>query len=135
MANKKLVVSLLSLLVLIEYVLGGLVSFDDASDRGFQLTSHALNWPGVLPFAHRFFAVVLVAAWLIGSRSLRGSKSFRASHATLGLMVVQCIIGTLIPYTLQHPTVNAYIIIAHFGVSGLVIIETGFTWFYGWYEK
>jgi len=55
MANKKLVVSFLSVLVLVEYALGGLVSFDDTSDKGFQLTSHVLTWPAVLPFAHRFF--------------------------------------------------------------------------------
>jgi len=51
---------------------------------------------------------------------------------TLGLLILQCAIGALIPYTLSDPIINAYIIIAHFGVSGLVIIGTGFTWVHGW---
>ncbi|MBX8638311.1 MAG: hypothetical protein KIY11_08170 [Thermoplasmata archaeon] len=128
-------VSVLSLLVLVEYVLGGFVTFDDPSDAGFQLNSFILTGQGVLPLIHRIFAAVMIVAWVIGLRYLKGTAAYRMVHATLALMVVQSVIGALIPATLAQPLLNAFVIIAHFSFSGLVLATTGFTFYFGWVHK
>jgi heme A synthase len=135
MNSKRQVVLFLSLLVLAEYVLGGFVTFDDPTNAGFSLTSFSTSYPAVLPLIHRLFAVLLILAWIIGSFYLRGTAAFRPSHLTIALMFVQAIIGALIPATLSDGVLNAYVIIAHFSVSGLVIIGTGFTLYLGWFLK
>ncbi|MBX8634559.1 MAG: hypothetical protein KHF84_08675 [Thermoplasmata archaeon] len=135
MDSKRQVVLILSLLVLIEYVLGGFVTFDDPTNAGFSLTSLSLSYPAVLPLIHRLFAVLLILSWIVGSFYLKGTAAFRMSHMTIGLMFIQAFIGALIPATLSDGVLNAYVIIAHFSVSGLVIIGTGFTLYLGWFLK
>ncbi len=135
MDSKRPVVLILSLLVLIEYVLGGFVTFDDPTNAGFSLASFSLSYPAVLPLIHRLFAVLLILSWIIGSFYLKGTDAFRMSHMTIGLMFIQALIGALIPATLSDGVLNAYVIIAHFSVSGLVIIGTGFTLYFGWFLK
>jgi hypothetical protein len=126
------VVSILSLFVLVEYVLGGFVTFDDPADTGFQLSSFIISGPGALPLIHRAFAAVMIIAWIIGSGYLKGTGAFRISYVTIGLMLIQSVIGALIPATISQPSLNPFIIIVHFGFSGLVIITTGFTFYFGW---
>ena len=121
----------LSLLVLIEYTLGGLVTFSDASDSAFQLSTFTLAWPGILPTIHRLFAVVLIILWIVLSLFLRGSRAYMFSQLTLGLIVVQAIIGLFIPMTLNS-AVNNYVVIVHFAVSALVIVAAAFTAILGW---
>lgn len=123
----------LSLLVLIEYTLGGLVTFSDTTDSAFQLSSFTLSWPGILPTIHRLFAVVLIILWIVLSLYLRGSRAYTFSQLTLGLIVVQAIIGLFIPVT-QNSAANSYVIIVHFAVSGLVIAAAGFTAILGWFS-
>ncbi|MBX8630922.1 MAG: hypothetical protein KIY12_00150 [Thermoplasmata archaeon] len=122
----------LSLLVLIEYVLGGFVTFDDPTNAGFSLQSLSISYPAVLPLIHRVFAVVLILSWILGSFYLKGTRAFRMSHITIGLMFIQAIIGAMIPATLSDPSVNPYIIIAHFSFSGFILIGAGFTAYFGW---
>ena len=53
------------------------------------------------------------------------------SQLTLGLIVVQAIIGLFIPMTLNS-AVNNYVVIVHFAVSALVIVAAAFTAILGW---
>ncbi len=126
------VVSILSLFVLVEYVLGGFVTFDDPTDAGFQLSSFVTSGPGALPLIHRVFAGVMIIAWIISSGYLKGTGAFRISHVTIGLMVIQSVIGALIPATLSQPSLNPFVIIVHFSFSGLILITAGFTFYFGW---
>lgn len=121
----------LALLVLIEYTLGGLVTFSDTSDSAFQLSSFTLTWPGILPTVHRLFAVLLIIMWIVLSINLRGSRAYMFSYITLGIIILQAIIGLFIPITLNS-SINNYVVIVHFAVSGLVIAATGFTAILGW---
>lgn len=121
----------LGLLVLVEYTLGALVTFSDPSDAGFSLSSFPTAYPAYLPLVHRLFAIVLLVSWIILPLSLRGSRAFTASHITLGLIVLQSVIGILIPYTQGNP-VNNYVVIVHFSVSGLIIAAAGFTVMLAW---
>ena len=121
----------LSLLVLIEYTLGGLVTFSDTTDSSFQLSAFTLAWPGILPAIHRLFAVVLIILWIVLSLFLRGTRAYMFSQLTLGLIAVQAIIGLFIPMTLNS-SLNNYVVIVHFAVSGLVIAAAGFTAILGW---
>jgi len=125
-------VLIMSLIVLAEYIIGGFVTFDDPSNAGFSLTSYSLTWPAVLPFIHRATALFMIAVWLIGSLYLKGTRAFRYSHITIGLMLIQSVIGAMIPTTLNSPTINDYVIIAHFSMSALIIIAAGFTFFQAW---
>ncbi len=125
-------VSVLSLLVLVEYVLGGFVTFDDPTDAGFQLSSFVTTGQGALPLIHRIFAVIMIAAWIVGLRYLRETGAYRMAHVTIGMMVIQSVIGALIPATLSQPLLNALVIIAHFSFSGLVLITAGFMFYFGW---
>lgn len=131
MAPQRSSVIALSLLVLIEYTLGGLVTFSDPSDAGFQLSSFTASWPAILPAIHRLFAVVLIVLWIVLSRPLRGSRAFAISHATLGMIFLQAIVGIFIPLT-QSSSFNDYIVIVHFALSGLIIAATGLMAFIGW---
>jgi heme A synthase len=131
MDSRRILLISLALSILIEYVLGGFVTFDDPSNAGFALNSFSLAWPAVLPFIHRAFAIFLFLLWLVGSFYLRGTRAFRASHITLGLILIQIVIGALIPITLSS-SLNSYIIVAHFSVAGLVVIAGGFTLYLGW---
>ncbi len=125
-------VSILSFLVLVEYVLGGFVTFDDPTDAGFGLGSFVTSGPGALPLIHRAFAVVMIVAWIIGLHYLRGTGAYRMARVAVALMVIQSVIGALIPATLQQPSLNPFVIIAHFAFSGLIFIAAGFTFYFGW---
>lgn len=121
----------LCVLVLVEYTLGGLVTFSDASNSGFALASFVTSWPGVLASVHRAFAIVLILLWILFSLAFRGTRAFTFAHMTLGLIVVQAVVGIFVPLTLGSP-VNNYVVIAHFSVSALIIAATGFTAIHGW---
>ncbi len=121
----------LGLLVLVEYTLGALVTFSDPSNAGFSISSFPTTYPAYLPLVHRIFALVLIASWIILPVWLRGTRAFIASHITLGLIVLQSIIGLFIPYTLGSQISN-YVVIVHFSVSGLIIAAAGFTVMLAW---
>ncbi len=131
MNSEQKAVTALSILVLVEYTLGGLVTFSDPSDTGFQLLSFTASWPGILPTVHRLFAVILIVLWIPLSLPLRGSRALILSHMTLGLIVIQAIIGIFIPVT-AGSQLNSYIIIIHFSVSALIIAAVGFTAVRAW---
>ncbi len=131
MVSERKTVIVLGLLVLVEYTLGALVTFSDPLDAGFSLSSFPTTYPAYLPLVHRLFSIVLIAAWIVLPMSLKGSRAFVLSHITLGLIVLQAIIGIFIPYTQGNP-VNNYIVIVHFSVSGLIIAAAGFTVMLAW---
>ncbi|MEM3852012.1 MAG: hypothetical protein QXP70_03330 [Methanomassiliicoccales archaeon] len=132
MNKRQALVLSLALAVIVEYILGGFVTFDDKSNSGFALNSLKLTWPAVLPLVHRAFALFLILFWIAGAIMLRRSRASGFAHATAGLVVIQAIIGAFIPMTLSSPMLNNYVVIAHFAVGGLLTIGAGFTLYLGW---
>jgi heme A synthase len=122
---------LLAILVLTEYVFGGLVSFDDPAELGLSLASHSLQWPEVLPFLHRLVATVLLIAWLFGLMIFYNTPVRKLALASVGLLVAQVAVGMAIPALRGRELVN-YVIIAHFSLSGLIIVTTGLVFYLAW---
>lgn len=132
MTSRRWLVLSLAVSIIVEYVLGGFVTFDDPSNAGFQLSSFSFSWPAVLPLVHRLFALFLLIFWIVGTIYLRNTAAHRVSHITAGLIVLQIIVGALIPATLSSHALNAYIIVAHFSIGGLIVIGAGLTAYLGW---
>lgn len=119
-------------LLLALYVSGGLVTFDDPSDTGFPLTVFSLQYPAVLPVVHRLLALIVVAVWVGLTMGLRGRPAYPHSLATLLLMVAQSAIGAFIAQDARSGVLG-YLVLAHFSVSGLVIIAGGLTLVRAWW--
>ncbi|MEM3671416.1 MAG: hypothetical protein QW767_06710 [Thermoprotei archaeon] len=119
----------LALLTLWEYVLGGLVAFDDPSNLGFSVFDVSTKWPLVLPFVHRVFALVLLAASGLALYGLRGDKAGRYAAYMFGLVVSEALVGLLM---VSKPTdaFDPALIVVHFSLSGLVVAASAFTLFY-----
>lgn len=106
------------------YVSGGLVTFDDPSDAGFGIGVFALSYPALLPLIHRLLAVAAAAGWFGAALGSRKTSVYRYSLVTLVLIVVQCAIGVLVAQGVW-PGLNDYFVLAHFSVSGLIIVVGG----------
>ena len=121
----------LPILIVAEYVLGGLVAFDDSSGEGFAFTSFSFHWPAVLPLLHRAFALVLVASVWYMSYLLRGLAAHRYSLLTLGLIILEMVVGAFIAFE-DGSRLIPIIIVVHFSISGLLIIAAAFTSYSAW---
>ncbi|MEM0272545.1 MAG: hypothetical protein QW514_08400 [Thermoprotei archaeon] len=127
MMKTKIALSLLVALLVVVYVSGGLVTFDDPSDLGFAPTSLVLTYPGVLPFIHRVLGLVLVLGWIALTVSLRGELAYKRSALTAALILLELVLGLLISVNTARPVLSDYLVLAHFSVSGLIIIAGGLT--------
>ncbi|MEM0322079.1 MAG: hypothetical protein QW613_06785 [Thermoprotei archaeon] len=123
----KIALSLLVALLVVVYVSGGLVTFDDPSDLGFAPTSLVLTYPGVLPFIHRVLGLVLVLGWIALTVSLRGELAYKRSALTAALILLELVLGLLISVNTARPVLSDYLVLANFSISGLIIIAGGLT--------
>ncbi len=114
-------------LLIVEYVSGGLVTFDDPADLGFTPSSFSLTYPAVLPLLHRLLGVALIIGWLVLAIGSRERMIANYSRATVALIVLQSVVGLLIVGNTSKPLLSKYLVLTHFSMSGLIIIAAGLT--------
>ncbi len=125
MTNLKRVVYLLVALVIVEYVSGGLVTFDDKADLGFKPNSVNLTYPAVLPLIHRVLGVILLIGWIGLTLAGRRQPASWLYTVTTLLIVVQSSVGVLIGEDADQVSLSKYLVVTHFSISGLIIIVAG----------
>lgn len=127
MSKSRVTLGVLVGLLVIEYVSGGLVTFDDTADLGFTPSSFNLTYPAVLPLLHRLLGVALIIGWLVLAVGLRERALVNYSRATAALIVLQSLVGLLIVINTSKPLLSKYLVLTHFSMSGLIIIAAGLT--------
>ena len=125
MSKSRATLGVLVSLLIIEYVSGGLVTFDDPANLGFTPSSFNLTYPAVLPLLHRLLGAALIIGWLVVAIVLRERTIANYSRATAALIVLQSVVGLLIAINTGKPLLSKYLVLTHFSISGLIIIAAG----------